>query len=206
MHSPTLRPANTNRSLMHIVSGVGVLGLIHVVSDPVLKIIAVAFAILAWGLELGRRVSPDMNRFLMWLFGPVAHAHEARTINSSTWYTTALLALALAGSTLWASVGVAVLGIGDPTAALVGRKYGTHRLVSGRSLEGSLAFVASGALASYLTLRLFYAEVLLIPALAYSLVGAICGAIAELCSEKIDDNLLIPLAAAGGAALTGVFF
>jgi dolichol kinase len=207
MHDPSLRPANLTRSLMHIGSGLAVLILIQLLVAPKnLLIVAASAAVLAWSLELGRRYSADMNRFLMWLFGPVAHAHEARSVNSSTWYTTALLALALTGSPLFASIGVAVLGIGDPAAAWIGRRYGKIRFASGRSLEGSMAFVLAGALASILALGAFYPELGLKVILACSITGALGGAIAELCCKDIDDNLLIPLAAAASAAAAGVLF
>ena len=36
-----------------------------------------------------------------------------------------------------------MLGVGDATAAIVGKEWGRHRFSNGRSLEGSLGFTGS---------------------------------------------------------------
>lgn len=94
---------------------------------------------------------------------------------------------------------LAVLGVADPVAALVGRRWGRHRLRAGRSLEGTVAFAVSGALVAALALLaaggLSGMEVAL-----FALLAGVVGAIAELVTTRLDDNLTIPVAV--GAALT----
>jgi dolichol kinase len=138
---------------------------------------------------------------LMKFFKPLAHAHEASRVNSSTWYATALLLLTLTRSPVLCVVAVAILGIGDPMAAFIGRRYGKIKLLHGRSLEGSLTFFASGTVVSVALLQLFHPALGLGMALAISAVAAAFGAIAELLSLRIDDNFSVPLAAALGGAL-----
>ena len=95
-------------------------------------------------------------------------------------------------------LGVAVLGFGDPLAAIVGRRFGRTPIRAGRTLEGSLAFVAAGGGAGLVALAVFTPEV---PhAVGVALTAAVSGALAELFSQDVDDNLTIPLAAALGAA------
>ncbi len=138
----------------------------------------------------------------MKVFGLVAHPHEHQRVNSATWYATALVLLAALGSPLQAALGVVVLGVGDPVAGYVGRRFGRVRLVNGRSLEGSLGFAVSATAAAWAAALAFSGGALgLLPALAVAAGAAVAGAAAELVSRRLDDNFTIPLAAALGAAL-----
>ena len=166
--------------------------------------VAGAFAATAWSLEIGRRLSPAINRICMWVFSKVSRIDEAHRINSSTWYTTALLILAITMSPRDCALAVAVLAVADPCAALVGRRFGRLRIYGGRTLEGSLAFVASGSLTAVAVAALYHPGPAPTEQLALALSAAVCGAIAELFSTSLDDNLTIPVAAACGAALAGL--
>ena len=105
-------------------------------------------AVSAWSMEIARRLSDRVNERLMRVFKHVAHPHERYRVNSSTWYVTALLLLALFGTRLSQSLAVVVLAVADPAAALIGRRFGRTRLLDNRSLEGTLAFFVVGALSS----------------------------------------------------------
>ena len=160
---------------------------------------------LAWTCEVGRRVIPKLNDFLMGLMGRIAHPHEAWRVNSATWYATACVILASMWDLKVASVGLVVLGFADPAAAIVGRKYGRVRLVNGRTLEGSLTFLFVGTASSWLWLALFWSTSA-VYALKMSLLGALFGCIAELFSRRIDDNLSIPVASAVGVLMALAFW
>jgi len=90
-----------------------------------------------------------------------------------------------------------VLGFGDPLAAVIGRKIGRTRLGEGRTLEGSLAFVGGGFVASWAALALWHPDAG--SAVWTALAAAVGGALAELAARRMDDNLLIPMVAAGCA-------
>jgi dolichol kinase len=206
-HSPGFRPANHTRSLVHALSGVGALFMLQHVLTPITTVwVTLGLCVGAWSMEIGRRHVPAVNRFLMWVFGPIAHAYEATRVNSATWYTTALLALSLTASPMACSLAVIVLGVGDPAAAFVGRRWGRTRLASGRSLEGSLGFVAFAGASALATLAVYYPEIGLAERLLLALVSAVAGALAELLAATLDDNLVIPLAAAAGASLVAAAF
>lgn len=206
-HRPGFRPPNHTRSVVHALSGVGALLVIqHVFTPTTMIAAALAFFVWGWGMEIGRRRSPAVNAFLMKVFGPIAHPHETHRVNSATWYVTALLALSLTASPMACSLAVIVLGIGDPAAAFVGRRWGRTRLASGRSLEGSLGFVGFAGLAAAATLAIYYPAIGAAELLTLSLVSALAGAVAELLTAKLDDNLVIPLAAAAGASLVAAVF
>ena len=104
-----------------------------------------------------------------------------------------------------ASVALMVLAVGDPTAALIGRRFGRIRLVHGRSLEGSLAFFGAGVLMALAGLLIYYPMLSWWTLAALAGFGALCGAVAELFSRRIDDNLSIPVSAAGGVWLMMLF-
>jgi len=193
---PSLRPTNYTRNLFHVGMGLGCLLLVqHVLTPATMIAVAGAFTLMGWTFEISRRRFAWVNRALMFALGPVAHPHEAHRINSSTWYTTALFLMALVFDPLVCSVGIAVLAVGDPTAAVVGRRFGRTKLVNRRSLEGTLAFWVVGALAAAVTLAI-YGAALSAGAIALAAAGAaLAGALAELFSRRLDDNFTIPLCA-----------
>jgi dolichol kinase len=155
-------------------------------------------------MEWSRRRSPAVNAKLMALFAPVAHPHERHGINSATFYVTALLLLGLFAPQRAAEVGVVVLGLADPAAGLIGRRFGRTRLRANRSLEGTLGFVVVGALAAAGWLALVHAPAL--PVLAVlAVVAGVSGALTELASTRLDDNFTIPVAVAAAVSAAQVF-
>jgi dolichol kinase len=201
---PRLRPTNRARSGLHLMSGLVALAAIQALSQSWSLVLGLAcsWAAFVWALEAGRRRWPRVNRACMRFLGPFAHPHEHHRVNSATWYATAMLGLALTWSPLLASLAVVVLGAGDPAAAAVGRRWGRRRLINGRSLEGSLSMWAASAVAGTLTLGLLHGGTLGWAAAAVVAISAgLVGAVAELVAKGLDDNLLIPLAAAAGGAV-----
>lgn len=202
IHVPSLRPTNYARNVLHVASATFALGALELApSWNVAIAIAGGFAGVGVSLEIGRRLSARVNELCMWLFGRTAHPHEAHRVNSATWYAIAVLLMALCQQAVPAAVALVVLGIGDPMAAIVGRRWGRVRLVNGRSLEGTLAFVASGALAAAAFVSLVHPEIGLAGAVAISTAGALAGSVAELFSRRIDDNFSVPLTAFAAAFL-----
>lgn len=178
------------------------LGLVALLPIGALKWISGGFAVTGWIFEITRRVWPQWNDRLIWVFSAVAHPRERFVINSSTWYVTALLALSLTEDPMLCTVGVAVLGAGDPIAAVVGRRWGRVRLLYSRTLEGSLAFVVVGTVVAWGLLAVLVPDIPPLTALGLAAVGSGAGAAAELVSGRVDDNLSIPLAAAAAAWLS----
>jgi len=201
--APAVRPTNYARSLFHCGSAaVALVSVAFIPSHLIILLIALTFATYAWSMETGRRLSPRMNAWLMRMYGSVAHPHERYRINSATWYATALVLLALFASRPATMAALAVLGVADPIAALVGRRWGRHALRAGRSLEGTLAFVASGTLVAALVLAL--AGAFSLPRIAlFALLAGVSGAVAELLAKRLDDNLTIPVAVGGVVTAVG---
>ncbi len=203
IHLPHLRPTNYKRNMLHVGGAMIALAFVLVLFPTrpgVVLGVAGFMAGLAWTFETTRRFSAGMDRFTWWVFGACAHPHERYRINSGTWFTTSLLILAMVGSPVLATVALAVLGFGDPCAAIVGRRWGRTKLLHGRTAEGSLAFVTVGLLASVSLLSVSFPGLSFPTLLAVAGGGTVLGAVAEVVSKRVDDNLLVPMAAASGAA------
>lgn len=201
-----LRPTNLARSLVHASSGVIVmLAFEHVFSQPVAIALAVLWVTWAWSLEGLRRVSPLVNRACMAVFGPIAREHERHGINAGTWYGTAVLILTITACSYAGVLGILVLAFGDPAAGLFGRAFGRTRLPGGKSVEGALAFVVAGALASLAYLSLWHPEIPLSAAVTLALVAASVGSVVELLSTRIQDNFSIPVLSGWASVATAAW-
>lgn len=178
MHVAAARPENLYRSAHHAISAVGTLLLIELVLDHNTAVFAAsAFAAFAWTLEITRRMFPEWNAILMKALGFIAHRHEATSINSATWMGTGLAVIA---------------PFFAQAAGFVGRRYGRHKLVNGRSLEGSLAYVVVSFLAGWAALAIWH-PALGGRALAAAAVAAVAGAVTELFCSRVDDNFAVPI-------------
>ncbi len=201
IHVPSLRPKNYVRNAYHVANAAVSIAILELVPSWTWAI-AIAFSAAAagWTMEISRRASPQINEKLMKLFGAVAHPHEAHRINSATWYVSAIAAISLTREIIPCALALATLGLGDPIAAIVGRRWGRIRIVNGRSVEGTTAFIVAATLGGIALLMLVH-HMALGPAALVALAASTAGAIAELYSRRIDDNLSIPVLAWVGASL-----
>lgn len=201
--APAHRPTNVARTIFHVAAGALALVLLRTVPSREWLIAAASgFAVFCWTCEILRRQSASANERLMRFFRPIAHANEWHEVNSATWYSTALLIMAIVVPFHAAEVGVVVLAIADPMAGFFGRRFGRRRLASGRSLEGAAAFAATGALASFAWMTVFgtYDSSRFIVAA----IAGVVGAAVELLVSRVDDNLAIPLGTSLAVALASL--
>lgn len=143
-----------------------------------------AVVLAAFLADAVRLTYPRANELFFRWFGRLASPREARGIASSTWYAAGILAAFAFFPQDVAVSAILVLGLCDPAAAFVGRRFGRRRFLGG-TLEGSLAFFVVGAL--ILGARHAW------PA---ALVAAAAAALAERRSWPLDDNLAIPVVSA----------
>ena len=181
------------RRIFHAASGI-VVALVPPVlglgRGTVIWILAplLALAVAADAVRLRR---PRINALFFTLFPSLASPREATRISSSTWYLAGvLLAYALFPGRL-VMPAILVLALADPLAGSIGRVWGRRRLGKGTILGSAVFLAVSAAVLSG------FVE----PAAA--LVAALMVTVIEVVPWELDDNLTVPLVAAGALWLIG---
>lgn len=210
IRAPNFRPTNLHRTLFHIASGVMALLTMEflLVTETLYHWVPVIPPTIFWTLEIARRKDSRVNDALMKMLGKIAHPHEWERVNSGTWYGTAGAILVWTVDPYIACTAVMVLGMADPAASLIGRRYGKTKLWGGKSLEGLLAFwLVASFVGMGVLLQLGPVMPLSTIAIMAVASGLIAG-IAETLSGWVDDNFTIPLISGWSltalAALLGV--
>ncbi|MCC7442786.1 MAG: hypothetical protein IT285_14215, partial [Bdellovibrionales bacterium] len=91
-----------------------------------------------------------------------------------------------------ALIAVYTLAIADPLSAIVGIRFGRHRVVKEKSVEGSLAFMGATFFISMFVLWAS-SNALFSAVLGASLLISFAAAIFEMLPIRLDDNLTIPI-------------
>ncbi|MSQ25954.1 MAG: hypothetical protein EXR49_06765 [Dehalococcoidia bacterium] len=167
---------------------------------PRWPVLLAALALLAAHLAFdGTRLRiPAVNAWACRVFAPLMKERERQEPVAATYLIIATCIAIAAFQPIIASLALYFVAIGDPLAALVGQRWGRHRL-GRRSVEGSAAFLAGalgiGALVASAAGGASYAVMAL---------GAITATLAELAPLPLDDNLKVPLVAAPVMALAAM--
>ncbi len=193
------------RAVFHVAMGLGCVGLYQfVVTREVALLLLAGFVTFFGGVEVARRFSSRINSF--WVdrvFALVARPQERYRTNSATYYMLGLAAVTWMADQTVCCAAILVLALGDPIASAIGHRWGGYRFRNGKSLAGSLAFLLSTALALAAYFSVFSDS----PPAAWAFAAAamaLAGAVTELLSGRIDDNLAIPVVtAAVGMLLLG---
>jgi dolichol kinase len=179
------------RKIFHACNAVAVCAFVVIV-DPsqtvLLAVLTAVVAVLVVG-DLVRLRSASLNALFFRTFRLLASPREARAIASSTWYAIGILASFALFPRAIAVSSVLVLGLGDPTAAFVGRRFGRRKFLGGTVAGTAACF---GVAAVVLLLRH--------PAPA-ALLAAAASALAERRSWPLDDNQGLPMACGGAITL-----
>lgn len=136
-------------------------------------------------IDMGRLYHKPTSRVFNRIFGRVLREHEGFHFTASTYLLFAATLCIIFFDKRVAIVSLLILIISDPTAALVGRKFGRIKLLGEKTLEGSCAFLISALIITSLFPGL---------RLTSKIAGAIVATTIELFPTGIDDNLSIPLA------------
>ena len=161
-------------------------------------------------IDHSRHRSARLQQIVDGLFGKMLRAHEMdgeeKHLSGASYMLLAACGCILFLPKIIAITAFSVLIISDTAAALVGRKWGEHKLLD-KSVEGTLAFVASGIMVvivvgllsggdSHISLEFYM----------FGAIAVILGAMVELASNRwhIDDNISIPLAVGGAMLVLGM--
>jgi diacylglycerol kinase (CTP) len=132
-----------------------------------------------------------MNQFLMVLMKPVMRESEKTSVSGLPFY-----ALGVSLSLFFFPPTIAVLSVlflifADPIASFCGILYGRDKILPNKSLQGTIA-----AFAVCYIVTLVYGLINASPSmnlLVFSIAAGAIGAVSELCSQFVDDNLCIPV-------------
>jgi dolichol kinase len=167
-------------------------GLAYPLWGPVaFRYIVVIAGLIALSLELIRKYSKSINEFLKKIFKPTGKSEEAHKISGTSYF---LMGSAIAGlfSVPYSLISIVMLAMGDSWAVLVGKKWGKHQWLKGKSVEGSLAcffisFVSGVVYMNLIGLPISYMSLI---------VGALSATVVEGFGNLLNDNLtMAPIAA-----------
>lgn len=194
------------RKLWHM--GTGLLGLFAyaqlAIGQQQMAQILMGVAVTAFGVEFARFRSEKINNVVMTLMGPFMRESERNGFSGFPFYALGTsLSLFLFNEKI-AILSILFLVFSDPISSFFGILLGRDKILPNKSLQGSLAGFITCYLVGLLYLR-FYGQDSL-AALGFALCGGIVGAISELFSIFIDDNLTIPLISGLGLTLINQIF
>ena len=159
--------------------------------EMVLILTALALGMLI--VDIIRSRNKVFRKFFLGLFGKVLRGKEQEGgMTASTVLMASAALTILIFRTEIAVSALAFLSVGDTFAALVGKKFGKTVLVSGRTLEGSLAALLSCLLISLPLIQISASRGWSLSPSALA-AGAVAATLAELFEIPLDDNLRIPI-------------
>ena len=150
------------------------------------------------GLDLARIRIDRLNRvFLRWM-APLLKDNEDRGVTGATYMAVASLTVFLLFDRPVAVAALLFLSMGDPVAALVGSRMPGPRIL-GKSPGGTGAFIA---------ISWAIVEVMVgagsVDHRWELMAGAVAAGLTELAPLPVDDNLTVPIVAAGVMYILGV--
>jgi dolichol kinase len=153
-----------------------------------------ALAVTAVGVDLARLHLRGPRYYFLRATRTLLRRHERRGFAGATWMAVAYAIAFLVFPRHVAVAGMLYNGLGDASAALVGKRFGRHRAAWGKSWEGCAA-----AFAACLAVGLAIPGI--VPGAAVA--GALAAAGLEFLPLPLDDNLRITLGGALACAAAG---
>jgi dolichol kinase len=197
------------RRFFHLANGVatGSAYALLFTHEQVVRIFG-TIACIVYVVDRVRIAYPDfVARRAPWINHSFLRAEEQVREAAMTPFVIAVLLTILTVPKLPALVAIYTLAIADPLAAVVGIRFGRHRITHNRSLEGSLAILSATAVITAAVFHWGTAASAGELAWAAAAIG-LTATVFELLPLRIDDNLTIPIfvgfAAWGVSTLIGI--
>jgi diacylglycerol kinase (CTP) len=193
------------RKLWHIATGVIGLTVYHKsgISIEHTAIALLIFSACSFLVEFLRLRNEKINQILMIAMKPVMRESEKNSVSGMPFY-----ALGVSLSLFFFPPQIAILSIlylvfADPIASFCGILYGRDKILPNKSLQGTIA-----AFSVCYIVTLVYGLIHSSPSmnlLVFSIVAGLIGAVSELCSQFVDDNLCIPVISGFGLFILNSF-
>lgn len=145
------------------------------------------------GVEIVRFHIPAVQKLFMRIFGILLRDREFDKFTGSSYLLVGAIITIWLFPKPYALLSLLFLIISDACAALVGKRFGKHKIFN-KSWEGTAAFFISSV-----AISLFFPNL----PLPQRITAVITATLIELLPLQIDDNLLIPL---GSGGIIWVFF
>ena len=192
--SATRKDIHIGRRLVHMANGIAIASAYALFFEhaQVIHIFGV-IACVVYILDRVRIHYPEVIRRAPAVNNALFRAEEQVKESAMTPYAISILLTLITFPKTISIIAIYTLAIADPLSAIVGIRWGRHRIVPDKSVEGSLAFF--GATLA-ITVAVLYVATLAPPG-AIAIVATLLAAAAatvEMLPLRIDDNLTIPLA------------
>lgn len=185
------------RRLFHMSAGTAIatLYLLFVDHQQIVYIIG-GCACLMYMFEQIRIAYPELSHHFEWLAKILLRSEEQMKESAAVPYMMAILLTILSFPKVVAVIAIYTLAIGDPLAAIIGIRFGKHKIMAGKkSIEGSLTFfvISTGLAISVLSIHTSPSDLIVYGA---ALTIGSLGTIIELLPIRLDDNITIPISTA----------
>jgi dolichol kinase len=180
------------RKLIHLCS-LSIPIIYYFISKTTAVIILSIATLAALVIDLSRYFIPPAGKIFYSIFGFLLREHEIdmkkKNLNGATYVLISGLICVIIFPKVLFLTAFSILIISDSVAALIGRKYGSHKFLS-KSLEGTLAFFISAIIVVLFTPKV---EGLLTEYLIGIAAAAIGALVENISFGFADDNLAIPI-------------
>ncbi|MCL2484927.1 MAG: hypothetical protein FWF00_04875 [Endomicrobia bacterium] len=182
------------RKGFHLLTLIYVAGYWYLSKPTVIWGLAIAIFVVAV-LEFLRFKVPVCNNFFCNNFKGFYRPEEAEKISGLIWTLSgALITIILFPNKYMVMASFLYLAFGDAAAALVGKTFGKHKSIAGKSIEGSIACFA---VCFVVGLFLFNWK--------FALIGALFATIIEAMPWKVNDNFWMQIINAGFLTALSIF-
>lgn len=193
--SATRHDLQIGRRLFHLANGVAIATAYALLfSHTQIVHLFGAVACLVYIADRVRIAYPELvSRWAPWANRLFVRAEEQVRESAMTPFAIAVLLTIIAVPKPAALIAIYTLAIADPLAALVGIRFGRHRISPNRTLEGTLAFLTATVAVTAAVLHVATGA----PPFDIGAAAALVGLVAVLCELlplRIDDNMTIPIA------------
>ncbi len=193
------------RKLWHMLSGVTGLLIFYRTgaSASSAATILLVLAVLAFLVEFTRLRNDNFNNLVMFFLKPIMRESEKNSVSGLPFYALGVSLSLFFFPTKIAILSVLFLIFADPIASFFGILYGRDKILPNKSLQGTIA-----AFSVCYTATLVYSVLHAgssMNVLTFALLGGAIGALSELCSQFVDDNLCIPVLSGLGLTIVNYF-
>lgn len=181
------------RKLWHMATGLIGLAFYFKSGLPIdtVATVLLIFSGCSFMVEYARLRNEKINQMLMVVMRPVMRESEKNSVSGMPFY-----ALGVSLSLFFFPERIAILSVlflifADPIASFCGILYGRDKILPNKSLQGTIA-----AFSVCYIVTLVYGLIHTSPSmnlLVFAILAGIIGAVSELCSQFVDDNLCIPV-------------